>query len=63
MHGEHRIDLKEIAMPIKQSQYKLNPKYSLKVKEELENLLEAGFIYPIKHSDWVSPIIIVPKKV
>ncbi|CAM6125094.1 unnamed protein product [Calypogeia fissa] len=62
-YGEHRIDLKEEAVPIRQRQYRLNPKYSLKVKEELDKLLEAGFIYPVKHSEWVSPIVIVPKKV
>jgi hypothetical protein len=42
---------------------RLNPKYSLKRKEELDKLLEAGFIYPVKHSEWVSPIVIVSMKV
>jgi hypothetical protein len=40
----------------------LNPKYSLLVKEEIEKLLEIGFIYPVPYSEWVSPIVIVPKK-
>ena len=62
-YGQHRIDLKDDVSPIRQRQYRLNPKYSLKVKEELEKLLETGFIYPINHSEWVSPIVIVPKKV
>jgi hypothetical protein len=53
-YGEQRIDLKEGSSPIRQTQYRLNPKYSLKVKEELDKLLEAGFIYPVKHSEWVS---------
>jgi hypothetical protein len=26
-------------------------------------LIEAGFIYPVKHSELMSPIVIVPKKV
>ena len=62
-YGEHRIDLKDDAVPIRQRQYRLNPKYSLLVKEEIDKLLEAGFIYPVPHSEWVSPIVIVPKKV
>ncbi|CAM6082494.1 unnamed protein product [Calypogeia fissa] len=33
------------------------------VKEELDRLLEAGIIYPMLNSQWVSPIVIVPKKV
>jgi hypothetical protein len=33
------------------------------VKEEIDRLLEAGFIYPVNNSEWVSPIVVVPKKV
>ena len=32
------------------------------VKEELKNLLDARFIYPISDSEWVSPLVLVPKK-
>ena len=32
------------------------------VKEEIQKLLEARFIYPISNSEWVSPLMIVPKK-
>ena len=32
------------------------------VKEELQKLLDAGFIYPISDSEWVSPLVLVPKK-
>ena len=32
------------------------------VKEELQKLLDAGFIYPIFHNEWVSPLVLVPKK-
>ena len=61
--GEHRIDLIDGSMPIRQRQDRLNPKYSLMVKEEIDRLLEVGFIYPVHNSDWVSPIVVVPKKV
>jgi hypothetical protein len=50
-------------VPIRQRQYRLNPRYSLMVKEEIDRLLEAGFIYPVNNSEWVSPIVVVPKKV
>ena len=43
---EHRIDLVEGAVPVRQRQHRLNPRYSLMVKEEIDALLEAGFIYP-----------------
>jgi hypothetical protein len=32
------------------------------VQEEIKKLLECGFIYPVPYSEWVSPIVIVPKK-
>ena len=61
--GEHCIDLIDGSVPIRQRQYMLNPKYSLMVKEEIDRLLEARFIYPVHNSEWVSPIVVVPKKV
>ena len=32
------------------------------VKEDIDRLLEAGFIYPVVNSEWVSSIVVVPKK-
>ena len=32
------------------------------VRKEVLKLLEAGLIYPISDSSWVSPIQVVPKK-
>jgi hypothetical protein len=61
--GEHTINLQEGAVPVRQRQYRLNPRYSLMVKEEIDRLLEAGFIYPVNNSERVSPIVVVPKKV
>ncbi|CAM6086284.1 unnamed protein product [Calypogeia fissa] len=61
--GEFRIDLIPGATPVRQRQYRINSKYSMMVKEEIDKLLEAGFIYPVATNDWVSPVVIVPKKV
>ena len=33
------------------------------VKKELQKLLTTGFIYPISNSKWVSPLVVVLKKV
>jgi hypothetical protein len=60
---EHHIHLEEVATLVCQRQRRLNPKYSLLVKTEIEKLLEIGFIYPVPYSEWVSPIVIVPKKI
>ena len=32
------------------------------VKEEIDKLLECGFIYPVPYSEWVFPIVVVSKK-
>lgn len=59
---EHQIILEEGVTPVRQRQHRLNPKYFLLVKEKLDNLLEVGFIYPVSHSAWMSPIVMAPKK-
>jgi hypothetical protein len=40
----------------------MNPNLREILKEELQKLLNARFIYPISDSEWVSPLVIVPKK-
>ena len=60
--AKHKIVLEEDAKPIGQRQYKLNPKYSLVVKEELDKLLRVDFIYIVSYNEWVLPIVMVPKK-
>ena len=32
------------------------------MKEEIDRLLNAGFIYEIEHTEWVSHIVLVTKK-
>jgi hypothetical protein len=32
------------------------------VKEEVLKFLHTGIIYPVPHSEWVSPVQVVPKK-
>jgi hypothetical protein len=40
----------------------MNPHYIERVRAELDKLLVAGFIYPVKSASWLSPIVVVPKK-
>nr|GEY92295.1 reverse transcriptase domain-containing protein [Tanacetum cinerariifolium] len=42
--------------------HKVNPKIHDVIKQEVLKLLEAGLIYPISDSHWVSPVHCVPKK-
>ncbi len=59
---EHKIELVANAQPIKQIQCKMNPNYALKMREDLDKLLNVGFIYPVETTLWLSPFVIVPKK-
>lgn len=40
----------------------MNPAIKDIIKEELQKILDVGFIYPIVNSDWVSLLVIFPKK-
>jgi hypothetical protein len=58
----HHIYIEENNRPIRQPQRRMNPNLREIVKEELQKLLNVNFIYPISDSQWVSPLVIVPKK-
>ena len=52
----HRILLEDGAKPVRQPQRRLNPVILDVVKKEVTMLLQAGIIYPISDSQWVSPV-------
>ncbi|RVW31516.1 Retrovirus-related Pol polyprotein from transposon 297 [Vitis vinifera] len=58
----HHIYMEEEAKPIRQFQRRLNPHLQEVVRAEVLKLLQAGIIYPISDSPWVSPTQVVPKK-
>lgn len=58
----HRIHLEEDARPSREAQRRLNPNMKEVVMKEVVKLLDAGIIYPISDSKWVSPTQVVPKK-
>nr|GFC90128.1 reverse transcriptase domain-containing protein [Tanacetum cinerariifolium] len=54
--------LEEDFEPAVQHQRRVNPKIYNVIKQEVIKLLEAGLIYPISDSPWVSPVHCVLKK-
>nr|GEX89275.1 reverse transcriptase domain-containing protein [Tanacetum cinerariifolium] len=48
--------------PMVQHQRRVNPKIHEVIKKEVIKLLDAGLIYPISDSPWISPVHCVPKK-
>ncbi|XP_058784400.1 uncharacterized protein LOC131659192 [Vicia villosa] len=58
----HKILMEENHKPVVQPQRRLNPAMKEVVRKEVVKLLDAGMIYPISDSSWVSPVHVVPKK-
>nr|GEY73361.1 DNA-directed DNA polymerase [Tanacetum cinerariifolium] len=58
----HRIVTDPEVKPSRDTQRRLNPNMKEVVKKEVLKWLDAGIIYPISDSKWVSPTQTVPKK-
>jgi hypothetical protein len=58
----HRIPIDPAYTPSREPQRRLKNAMRDVVKKEVLKLLHAGIIYPIPHSEWVSPVQVVPKK-
>ncbi|GJU17436.1 reverse transcriptase domain-containing protein [Tanacetum coccineum] len=54
--------IKDDFKPAVQHQRRVNPKIHEVIKKEVIKILDAGLIYPIFDSPWVSPVHCVPKK-
>jgi len=58
----HRIPTNPEITPLREPQRRLQNTMREVVKKEVLKLLHAGIIYPVPHSEWVSPMQVVPKK-
>nr|XP_033512688.1 uncharacterized protein LOC117277381 [Nicotiana tomentosiformis] len=58
----HKILLEENSKPVVQLQLKLNKNLEEVVHKEIIKLLDAGVIFSISDSQWISPVEVVPKK-
>ncbi|GJW38756.1 reverse transcriptase domain-containing protein [Tanacetum coccineum] len=58
----HKILMEDDFKPAVQHQIRVNPKIHEVIKKEVIKLLDAGLIYPISDSPWVSPVHCMPKK-
>ncbi|XP_016648309.1 PREDICTED: uncharacterized protein LOC103327103 [Prunus mume] len=59
---EHKLPIKEGYLPVKQARRRMSMDTELKVKEEIERLLKAGFIRPAIYADWLANIVPVLKR-
>ncbi|MCO5592119.1 hypothetical protein L7F22_046114 [Adiantum nelumboides] len=59
---QHHIDLKPDAKPVAQKVRRLGVVQQEALLIEVNKLLKTGFIYPVTNSEWVSPVVVTPKK-
>ena len=59
----HKILLEDNAKTSIEHQRRLNPIMKDVVRKEVLKWLNAGFIYEIAYSSWVSPVHVVPRRV
>ena len=58
----HEIRTYPDVKPIRQRLISVNPRKALAIKAEVEKLLNAGFVYPVPLTEWVSNPVLVNKK-
>ena len=58
----HRIPIDPNFIPSREPQRRHNNAMWEVVKKKVLKLYNAGIIYPVPHSEWVSPVQVVPKK-
>lgn len=58
---EHQLPIKPVFRPFKQRTRPFHPNLCPNIKDEINRLLEAGFIRPCRYADWVSNIVLVEK--
>ncbi|TYK27811.1 uncharacterized protein E5676_scaffold749G00400 [Cucumis melo var. makuwa] len=58
----HRVPLKSECNLVRQKLRKMKPDVLIKIKEEVQKQIEAGFLTVSKYPKWVANIVLVPKK-
>ena len=54
---EHRLSIKASFKPYKQLAKRFHPSIYDRIKEEIKQLLDAGFIRSCRYADWISNIV------
>jgi hypothetical protein len=59
---KHIIELEKDVPTAHQARYRMNLNYASIVKQDIDRLLEAGFIALVEEASWLSPIELGPKR-
>jgi hypothetical protein len=58
---EHKLDIDLLYKPIKQNERRYTPERRETIRQEVNKLLEAGFIRPVDYPNWLANPILVEK--
>ena len=59
---QHCIPTDPTLKPVKQKLRRMNPEWTLKIKEEVEKQYNAGFLRVVNYQEWLANVVSVPKK-
>ena len=59
---QHRLNVDPECKPVQQKQIIFAPEHNKTVTEEVEKLLEAGFIREVFYLDWLANVVMVKKE-
>jgi hypothetical protein len=59
---EHELHLDPKAIPVRQRLHHFSQDKKDVIKREIVKLLDVGFIKEVYHSDWLTNLVLVPKK-
>ncbi|RVW75218.1 Transposon Ty3-I Gag-Pol polyprotein [Vitis vinifera] len=58
----HRLNVLPTAKPVRQKVRRFHPDRQKIIRDEVDKLLEAGFIREVEYPDWLTNVVVVPKK-
>ena len=58
----HKLNVFSTARPVRQRIRRFHPERQRVIQNEIDKLLEAGFIREVSYPDWFANVVVVPKK-
>ena len=58
----HRVNVLPTARPVRQRVRRFHLDRQKIIRDEIDKLLEAGFIREVEYPDWLANVVVVPKK-
>nr|CAN73595.1 hypothetical protein VITISV_004697 [Vitis vinifera] len=60
--ASHRLNVFSTARPVRQKIRRFHPDRQKVIRNEIDKLLESGFIREVAYPDWLANVVVVPKK-